>query len=136
MQYFLRIPADNNDFRKRGTNWKMLFYFKSFKYLASPHLWHFRSEALMFTIREILTTEWRQAARDDPGPDVKPHIRPQQSQKIYQLRSNKIYKLSSGFQDLTGTLKQQLFAFCSGEINSPLIEWYLGSHHSAVLIVT
>ena len=38
LQHFLRIPADNDDFRNRGTNWKMLFYFESFKYPAQPVL--------------------------------------------------------------------------------------------------
>ena len=38
LQYFLRIPADNDDFRNRGTNWKMLFYFKSFKSSQSSPL--------------------------------------------------------------------------------------------------
>ena len=64
----LRIPADNDDFRKRRERiGKMLFYFESFKYPASPHPWHFRSEALMFTIRIILTSRRLETSHQTTG---------------------------------------------------------------------
>ena len=120
LQYFLRIPADNDDFRNRGTNWKMLFYFESFKYPASPHLWHFTSfwNFIMFMAREILRTLWRHSATDDPGPDVKPHIRP--GERITQYLSTET-EINWNIQIIFCSSR---FAFSSGQINSPLIPWF------------
>ena len=77
------------------------------------------SETLyMFMAREILRTLWRHSATDDPGPDVKPHIRP--GERITQYLSTET-EINWNIQIIFCSSR---FAFSSGQINSPLIPWF------------
>ena len=85
---------------------------------------------LMFTIWEILTREW--------GRPTLPQMITRSTGENQKINWDQKYKLSSVFHDLTGTLEQQnnYLHSAPGRWMSPLIAWYLGSHHSTVLIVT